>query len=524
MNGAQAVRPTQGGGPPEPTQAAVSELLKPQELLTELGWPGPDEELGLPIPIDVRGIVDPSAERRVTVTAGADAGGLRLTLCSILERVNGPIALSVLLDEAVVEAVVEVARRVERSVPGMRIVRATAPAPGTEVFAEGEQMPWNLPRDTPKPAAPSIAYLLPGLPPEGSGGSHSLVQEARGLRALGCEARICVPLDALAVATALYGNADELFVAYAQPEDVLEAIGSASVAVATEHPSLPMLQRLRQARPELVCAYYVQDYEPLFGAPESARSDRALLSYRAIPDQLLFSKTHWLRNVVTARHGVPTAKVQPSLDHELFHADGRSEEDGVVRIAAMVRPRTPRRRPAATLQVLEAIRDQLGGRLRTITFGCDAEAFAQIAGELSPAAGPADGDAAATHRGLLTREQVAEEMRRCDVFIDFSAYQAFGRSGLEAMACGAVPVLPALGGVHEYAEHERNALIFHDDRPTAIAEGVLDLVADRERLQRLREEGLRTVTRFSIQQAAQSQLELFAAAIGRRASPVTVSL
>ena len=56
-------------------------------------------------------------------------------------------------------------------------------------------------------------------------------------------------------------------------------------------------------------------------------------------------------------------------------------------------------------------------------------------------------------------------MRRCDVFIDASAYQAFGRSGLEAMACGAVPVLPALGGVHEYALDDENAMVLADGGP-----------------------------------------------------------
>jgi len=508
--------------PPEPTQESVRALLRPREMLAELWWPGSDEELSLPIPHDTSNIVVPASEQHVTVTARADANGLRSTLCSILERVEMPIALSVLLHGEVTEEVLELARRVEQAVPGVHIVHGTPAAPGTHHFKEGEQVPWGSPGLTPQLLTPSVAYLLPGLPPEGSGGSHSLVQEARGLRGLGCEARICVPRDALGVATTLYGNADGLFVAYAEPEDIPHAIGPVRVAVATEYPSLSMLERLSEARPELVCAYYVQDYEPLFAAPESSRSDRALLSYRAIPGQLLFSKTHWLRNVVTALHGVSVAKVQPSLDHELFHAEGRVEEDGVVRVAAMVRPRTPRRRPVATLQALEAIRAQLGERVRTITFGCDTEAYTQVAGALDADAASEDLHGGAEHLGLLTRQQVAELMRRCDIFIDASAYQAFGRSGLEAMACGAVPVLPALGGVHEYAEHDRNAVILDDDRPAAIADAVVDLACDDARLARLRESGLRTAARFSIESAARSQLELFAAAVGRRAASATV--
>ena len=196
---------------------------------------------------------------------------------------------------------------------------------------------------------PAVAYLLPGLPSEGSGGSHSIVQEARGLRALGAAARVCVPSDqALAIASRLYGNEDGLFVPYRSEPEVGEAVGDCNVVVATEHPSIGMLELLLRGRPQLVCAYYVQDYEPLFAPAGSPRSDRALLSYRAIPDLVLFAKTRFLCNLVTARHGVGVAKVAPSLDGTLFHAEDRAAHDGPLRVAAMVRPRTPRRRPQAT--------------------------------------------------------------------------------------------------------------------------------------------------------------------------------
>jgi glycosyltransferase involved in cell wall biosynthesis len=437
---------------PEPSQAQVRELLRPAELVAELGWTGGEQDLALPIS---QNVLDVAVE---------------------LEYEWSPSAAQ-----------------------------------------------------TP----PAIAYLLPGLPPEGSGGSHSLLQEARGMRALGASARICVPSDALATAEGLYGNADELFVAYQSEDSILQAVGAATVIVSTEHTSVRLAKRIAEERPTVVCAYYVQDYEPLFAPPGSARSDHALLSYRAIPGQLLFAKTHWLRNVVMARHGVPVMKVQPSLDQAIFHARGRTERDRPVRVVAMVRPRTPRRRAKATLMALQAIARTLGEGVETFAFGCDAEAFAQLrarieAQESIGAAGGQRTQAGASHAqevaclGLLSRSEVAEVMRRTDVFIDASAYQAFGRSGLEAMACGAVPVLPAFGGVHEYAAHERDALIFEQDSPEAIAAAVCSLVGDRERLARLREAGLRSAARFSVERAARSQLGLFAAVTKSHVQPATV--
>ena len=324
-----------------------------------------------------------------------------------------------------------------------------------------------------------------------------------------------MPAESLQTAASLYGNEDHLFAPY--PDDsmalglidpsALDAVTHADVVVATEYPSVDLLARLARARPEIVCAYYVQDYEPLFALPQTPRSDRALLSYRAIPNQILFAKTHWLCNIVRELHGVPIAKVRPSLDRELFHVHGRLESARVLRVAAMIRPRTPRRRPVATLNALAAIDGTLGEAAEILTFGCDEDSFAQLAGHAVPGI---------AHLGLLSRRAVSELMRRCDVFIDASAYQAFGRTGLEAMACGAVPVLPALGGVHEYARHDDNAVILADGSPEAIADAVIDLALDPPRLEAMRRAGVLEAQDFSIERAARSQLELFAAAVHRR--------
>jgi len=392
--------------------------------------------------------------------------------------------------------------------------------PASEAGCEpGRQLPSQAPSTSESP--PRVAYLLPGLPPEGSGGSHSLVQEARGLRDLGAEARVCVPADSLRTAAALYGNQDELFTTYradatfpgVSDATLLDAVADAEVVVATEYPSVELLAWLARERPQITCAYYVQDYEPLFAAPRTSRSDRALLSYRAIPEQALFAKTHWLRNIVSEIHGVPVAKVSPSLDRELFHARGREEAAGVLRVAAMIRPRTPRRRPLATLDALSAIAAALPDAMQLVTFGCDERSFAEVRGHVVPGV---------CHLGLLSRREVSELMRRSDAFIDASAYQAFGRTGLEAMACGAVPLLPALGGVHEYAVHGENAVILADGSPAAIAEAVIDLALDPARVDAMRSDGVARAEGFSVEGAARSQLELFGSVIRRRRLSSTV--
>jgi glycosyltransferase involved in cell wall biosynthesis len=94
--------------------------------------------------------------------------------------------------------------------------------------------------------------------------------------------------------------------------------------------------------------------------------------------------------------------------------------------------------------------------------------------------------------------QVAALMSSADVLLDASRWQAFGRPGLESMACGTAPVLTNVGGLHEYAEDGANSLLVPPEDPEAAAAAVVRLLDDRALRERLAAEGLRTAARFTI--------------------------
>jgi hypothetical protein len=471
-------------------------------LLSALGWHHDESELALPIPADPRAVIDSSAARSLIVVAGGDPMALRRTLCSIIDRSAARVAVTVAMDGERSTAMDAVLASLATAAPAIEVIGAGAlrAQPGAQRLTAGEELPWGWPDAAEQVAAPAVAYILPGMPRETAGGVLSVVQEARGLRAIGAEARVCVPVAALERAEFVYGNQDDLFVSYPDDAAVTEAVGDATVVVATEHASVPLLARIARSRPEIACAYYVQDYEPLFAQLGSPRSDRALLSYRAVPGAALYAKTHFIRNVVIARHGVAVTKVEPSLNRSLFH-DHRPNRKRGATVTAMVRPRTPRRRPGATLDSLAMVKAALGEDVTIVTFGCDQHELDAIAGKSMPQM---------DHLGVLRPEEVADHLRRCDVFIDASAYQGFGRAGLEAMAAGAVPVLPALGGVHEYAIDGENAILFEDDSPTSIAGIVVSVLKDRARLRRLAAAGTQRATRYSLDRAARAQFDFLA--------------
>ena len=163
-------------------------------------------------------------------------------------------------------------------------------------------------------------------------------------------------------------------------------------------------------------------------------AEEAIASYTALPEMLLFAKSHWLCNVVAERHGLFVEKVEASIDRELFTPPRGRRAGAPLRVLAMVRPRTARRQPLATVAVLERLLEEFGAAVKVGTFGCYADELREIL--------PGRDDVLDRHLGMLSRPRVAEILRDADVFLDMSVYQAFGRTALEAMACGATAVVP----------------------------------------------------------------------------------
>jgi GT2 family glycosyltransferase len=178
-------------------------------------------------------------------------------------------------------------------------------------------------------AALSIVFLLPGLAHGGSGGAHSIYQEVRGLRGLGIPARIMLPQWDGARAAAVYEDAAEVFQTFLDEDDLASKTADADVISATHHKSVALLEAIRARRSDFLPAYYVQDYEPFFTVPYIAQE--AIASYTALPDMLLFAKSHWLCNVVAERHGLYVAKVEPSIDREVFFPPAPTSRPGVRR-------------------------------------------------------------------------------------------------------------------------------------------------------------------------------------------------
>jgi glycosyltransferase involved in cell wall biosynthesis len=357
---------------------------------------------------------------------------------------------------------------------------------------------------------PAILFVLPAK--GGSGGANSIVQECFGLRAMGVPVAIAVnaanrdaflasypelepaglPVHGYASPAALAGIGRDGF-------DVLCATTNTSVGWVAE--ALKLLGRERPVKG----AYYVQDYEPLFYDPESPAWAVAHASYAAIPGAALFAKTEWLCDVVYRNHGLKLTRVAPSIDHAIFFPDLAARRDRVA-ITAMLRPQTPRRAPHRTVRILAELAASYSSRIELTVFGASPEQLEAARIALPP--GVSD-------LGRLRRDEVPALMRRTDLFLDLSDFQAFGRTGLEGMACGCVPLLPLLGGADEYALDGRNALVVDTRSDDAVLASIARFMTLRpgER-DEMRLAGLATAARYSVQRTALDELRLFQRLVG----------
>ena len=352
----------------------------------------------------------------------------------------------------------------------------------------------------------SVLFVLPSG--GGGGGSNSVVQEVMGLARLGVDARLAVNAPNYAKFSISYPELEAFkvpVVSYTEVSELVPHMASCQVVVATTNRSVFDVNNARtemlkgNAAATVKFAYYVQDYEPLFYAPNSDAWTKAYQSYAVLKDAMLFAKTKWLCDIVYANHGIRVMKVAPSIDHDVYFPDLRRNSSRLM-VAAMLRPSTPRRAPWRTARVMAAI-GRNHANVSMQVFGSTTEELTAAGIELP---------SGVKNWGVLRRSEVPDLLRGSDLFLDLSDYQAFGRTGLEGMACGCIPVVPILGGTAEYATHGRNAFVVDTRSDEQVLSAIntflkMDLTARAE----MRQQALETAADFTITKAALSELRIF---------------
>jgi len=339
-----------------------------------------------------------------------------------------------------------------------------------------------------------ILFVLPVR--EAGGGGHVVISEAQALRRMG----MVISLLNLAVNREVFEACHphlDLPVIYAAHEgDIVPHCIGFDAVIATANHSVAWLHDLHQHPNPPRIAYYIQDFEPWFFIEKLTskaffwryawlrrrlaswyfrRHDgfrQAWLSY--LQTGLRLTKTTWNQQEIQYQTGQTAQVVGISFDYQRFLAKQdryAQTSDSLIHISAMIRPSSQRRAPSHSLNILKKIKDHYADRVRISIFGAldDDPLYQQL---------PRDFEF--IHLGLCHADQVADLFNGCDIFVDFSYFQAMGLTALEAMACGVAVIVPENGGTDSFARHQHNALIVDSFDEQVCYQALDDLINQTE--------------------------------------------
>jgi glycosyltransferase involved in cell wall biosynthesis len=107
-------------------------------------------------------------------------------------------------------------------------------------------------------------------------------------------------------------------------------------------------------------------------------------------------------------------------------------------------------------------------------------------------------------------EVVADYFRAADVYLHTAVAEAFGKTIVEAMACGTPVVATCIDAVPEVLEHGRTGIVVHSCDPSDLASAVSDLLRDGANAARLGDNGRRVAAeRFGLDRQARSFLDWY---------------
>uniref|UniRef100_A0A7S3UIN6 Glycosyl transferase family 1 domain-containing protein n=1 Tax=Picocystis salinarum TaxID=88271 RepID=A0A7S3UIN6_9CHLO len=352
------------------------------------------------------------------------------------------------------------------------------------------------------------------------GGWISIVQECLGLALHNVHVRMAIPSWTMAYFEEAFPEAAErkIFLPFAGTSnnkiamELIQRKEAFDFLVATLFTTVSTVEKLHAVYPNSIKSYYVQDIENHFDQGLTAMAES---TYRRMVDGFVFVKTKYLENELRKTYGVKAQVIPPTVDTDRFNPNHRiSSPADTLTACGMVRTSTPRRNPFGTYKVLASALARHGpDKLKVIVFGSTLEELQRM---LELHGEDTTFPAGLEFLGNLNRAEVASILHKCDLFLDFSEWQAFGRSGLECMAAGCIPILPLTGGSSEYAVHGRNAFLLNSSDVEAGVKLIDQVLYNTYDIGRMREAAVTRAARFSIPRSGKITSDLFGTVLAKK--------
>lgn len=122
-----------------------------------------------------------------------------------------------------------------------------------------------------------------------------------------------------------------------------------------------------------------------------------------------------------------------------------------------------------------------------------------------------------TFHGTLRREEALPFLQRAHLFLLPSRYEGVPWALLETMACGCVPIASRIAGTTDYVvAHGISGLLCTVGKASEFAKAIMDLAADRKRLETFSSAAVRTIRdRFTLERVVRDHDDLLQALLAQ---------
>ncbi|NIL99633.1 MAG: glycosyltransferase [Acidobacteria bacterium] len=250
---------------------------------------------------------------------------------------------------------------------------------------------------------------------------------------------------------------------------------------------------VRRAPARLRVFYVLELYEtsllpgfhPMIYRP---RHQRTLYMKRSLKaGYLLLTNATWLTTFLSDRLGLESTLLLGGVNREMFHPVKREPNDGF-RVLCSGDPR-PRKGTDDIRAAVELARRSCP-EIRLDTY----------------------------HGRGVPQHEMARVYGAADLFVEASHQAGWNNPAAEAMACGVPLVCTDIGGVRDFAVHERTALLAPPGDVPAIAAAIVRMVQDDALRGRLVAAGLESIDRFDWDRSADRLIEILERSLAREAA------
>lgn len=246
---------------------------------------------------------------------------------------------------------------------------------------------------------------------------------------------------------------------------------------------------VKRAKARLKVFYVLELYklDLLKGSPTIYLHKRTLLVMKSLKSPYLkLSNSTWLVHWLKENMDIDSHLLIGGINAEVFHPVKVQRNPGEIRLLCSGDPRMRK----GTATVVEAV---------------------EIAKKEEPAI------VLDTYYGAgIPQERMAEKYSSADIFVDAQWQAGWNNPVAEAMACKVPVVCTDIGGVRDFAFHEKTALLVPPRDPGALAAAILRLVRDKALREMLLSNAYRHVRQFDWDRSAERLEEIVNHELGKR--------